>query len=385
MSQFVLLTIKGACVYGCGVQDYWRAGKLDSGLQAADFGQHMVVNVNRFLAAALPYMWADKTFWHRDKRDKPWEIFMPFIEAWNDKQAALFDSYSLTVTDESMFARVPKTSKLGGLPNYTFEPRKPKPLGTMVKGTAKEIAQLAVYGDPSMTPSVQDRKPFSQSKSLLPEDAGTNNVHKVTEAETICQAYYSGMDTTSVRWMGRDAWFGSVAACLVLRNQVVTFVDDKGEEYQQPLDVESLFIIKNNVALFPRGPLLALLKATYPSTSRRAGISEPLLTVGTAKTSPTLSAQSVPPLCARSHLSTLTPTMDVTQCSTQDLRLLTSYSGLFLLLMVTTSVDKNILLWRCSGPLIVAGRSCSMVTWDSQLSTCNNCMPMSIQVLVART
>ena len=32
-----------------------------------------------------------------------------------------------------MLAWRPKTSATGGLPNDTFEPRKPKPLGTMLK------------------------------------------------------------------------------------------------------------------------------------------------------------------------------------------------------------------------------------------------------------
>ena len=37
------------------------------------------------------------------------------------------------VLDESMSRLCPKTSKLGGLPNCAHEPRKPVPLGAIIK------------------------------------------------------------------------------------------------------------------------------------------------------------------------------------------------------------------------------------------------------------
>ena len=37
----------------------------------------------------------------------------------------------LLIIDESMSAWCPKTSKLGGIPNISYEPRKPIQLGTI--------------------------------------------------------------------------------------------------------------------------------------------------------------------------------------------------------------------------------------------------------------
>jgi Transposase IS4 len=172
LQQALLLTIKGCQVAGVGVEQYWITGKLECGLQGADFGQYMDVHEYKAIAAALPFMWSDKAHWYHDKRDKPWDVFVPFIQAWNDKQKALFLEYGIAVTDESMFAWVPNTSKLGGLPNYTLEPRKPKPLGTMLKDTAECKTGILLFTDPVMAPSVQDKKPFSQSKSQSPMNVG---------------------------------------------------------------------------------------------------------------------------------------------------------------------------------------------------------------------
>ena len=43
----------------------------------------------------------------------------------------------LLMVDELMLGWHPKTSKLGGLPNYTYEPRKPTPLGSMFRNGAE--------------------------------------------------------------------------------------------------------------------------------------------------------------------------------------------------------------------------------------------------------
>jgi len=51
----------------------------------------------------------------------------------------------LLMLDESMSAWRPKTSKYGGLPNYTFEPRKPVPLGTMFKNAVECITGIFMY------------------------------------------------------------------------------------------------------------------------------------------------------------------------------------------------------------------------------------------------
>jgi len=87
MKQFVLLTIKGATLHGKGIHEFWLAGKLSetSNLEGADFGKYMDVNMYRAIAEALPFMWGDESLWYKDRRDVPWQIFTPFVEAWNDK------------------------------------------------------------------------------------------------------------------------------------------------------------------------------------------------------------------------------------------------------------------------------------------------------------
>ena len=62
----------------------------------------------------------------------------------------------------------PKTTKLGGLPNYTYEPRKPVHLGTMMRNSADCITGCLVYQDVVMAPEHQDAKKFFGLPSSLP-------------------------------------------------------------------------------------------------------------------------------------------------------------------------------------------------------------------------
>jgi hypothetical protein len=49
-------------------------------------------------------------------------------------------------------------------------------------------------------------------------------------------------------WVGGDAWFGSVASCVALSTE---------------LNVESTFILKQNESLFPKRPLMAVMRARH--------------------------------------------------------------------------------------------------------------------------
>jgi len=261
MKQFVLLTVKGATVHGRGCGEFWIAGKLcdNSTLEGADFGKYMDVNMYHAIADALPYMWGDQSLWYKDRRDVPWQIFTPFLDAWNAKQKSLLSEFSIAIMDETFIAWCPKTTKLGGLPNYSYEPRKPKGLGTMLKDMAEAIIGLMLFMDPCMAPSVQDKKKFSNRLSQSP-DAVANAVHAPHVAEVLRQVYYAGLHKQKHRFCGGDAWFGSVAACLALKLEEVE--DEDGN--MVPLDIDSAFVVKNNTSCFPRGPLHSLLKARYP-------------------------------------------------------------------------------------------------------------------------
>lgn len=80
----------------------------------------------------------------------PWEMFMPVLRGYSDKRKDLIKVF-LVLLDESMSGWCPKTSKFGGLPNYTFEVRKPVSLGTMSRDTVEVLPGVIMYLDPAMT------------------------------------------------------------------------------------------------------------------------------------------------------------------------------------------------------------------------------------------
>jgi hypothetical protein len=69
---------------------------------------------------------------------------------------------------ESMSGWRPKTLKLGDFPNYTYEPQKPVPLGTMFCNGVECISAILVFQDVVQNPELQSRKDFHGEKSSLP-------------------------------------------------------------------------------------------------------------------------------------------------------------------------------------------------------------------------
>ena len=107
--------------------------------------------------SAAPYCFAEKNYWYLDKRDQPWEIFLPYLNSYNDKRKRLVRTV-LLMLDEYMSGWRPKTSKLGGLPNYTFEPRKPVTLGTMFWNGVECTTGCIFFQDVVMNPEFQHNK-----------------------------------------------------------------------------------------------------------------------------------------------------------------------------------------------------------------------------------
>ena len=261
MKQFALLLIKGATVHGRGASEFWIAGKLCEGsnLDCADFGQCMNVNLFRAMLNALPFMWGEKALWHKDRCDIPWAIFTLFVEAWNEKQKKLLSQHNILIMDETFVAWCPKTTKLGSLPNYSCEPRKPKGLGTVSKDICEAVIGLLTHADPVMAPSIQDKKKFSNRLSHSP-DAVAHAVHQPHVAEVLRQVWYTNLHKQRHPFCGGDAWFGSVAACLALKLEEV----EEEDGAMVPMGINSAFVVKNNTSCFPRGPLHAVLKARCP-------------------------------------------------------------------------------------------------------------------------
>ena len=94
----------------------------------------------------------------------------------------------------------PKTSKLGGLPNYTWEPRKPIPLGTMFRNAAECVIGMVVNNDPCMCSELQNTKEYSNMQLLIFEDK-TVPVHV---AEVLRQVGQSGLKRGG--WCGGVGW-----------------------------------------------------------------------------------------------------------------------------------------------------------------------------------
>ena len=123
----------------------------------------MSIFVNGF-----PYLFADRKYWFVPKRDVPWDMYVPTINGWNKKRCGILTAYCLML-DESMSAWRPKTSKFGGLPNYTYEPRKPIPLGTMFRNSAECMTGILHFVDPVMVAELQARKDYGSEQSQMPD------------------------------------------------------------------------------------------------------------------------------------------------------------------------------------------------------------------------
>jgi hypothetical protein len=123
--------------------------------------------INPFIVfqAAAPYCWCKKKHWCVEKRDWSWEIFGPCLQQMNSRRSKLLRT-RLLMLDESMYGWRPKTLKLGGLPNYIYEPRKPVPLGTMFRNGVECISGILVFQDVVQNPELQSQKDFHGESRL---------------------------------------------------------------------------------------------------------------------------------------------------------------------------------------------------------------------------
>ena len=245
VKQCYLILVASVTEVECGAENLWKQGRLNGRKEAANFGRYMTKNYFKAFISAAPYCFAEKKWWYIDKRDRPWDIYLPCLQSYNCKRQALIKTL-LLVLDESMSGWCPKTSKLGGLPNYTFEPRKPVPLGTMFKNGAECKSGLIVFQDVVMDPEMQHTKEFSDCKSHLPD----GSMVLVHTAEVLRQA--QGAKVEKDGWVGGDAWFGSVATSVELRKR---------------LGLHSTFVVKNNTNFFPMRVLHRILQARYGERS----------------------------------------------------------------------------------------------------------------------
>ena len=221
----VTIMIVGALEVHNGIENLWKHGNAYGMKKYPNYGQYLPVNYFHAFVCAFPYVWGDKVYWFKPKNDIPWSMFLPFVQAYNEMRTSLTD-VRFAVLDESMSGWRPKTSATGGFPNITFELRKPKNLGTMIRNSAECITGMIIHHDIVQSSAEQAKKKYVDEKSSLPKG---EKIH-VHVAEVLRQAERAKVAKGG--WVGGDAWFGSVNSCVELMKK-------KG--------IHSTFIVKQNL------------------------------------------------------------------------------------------------------------------------------------------
>jgi hypothetical protein len=241
VKQAYTLMIAAASEIVNEVENLWKRGPSGGRHDYPDLGKYMPINHFKVFQAAAPSCWCEKKHWYVEKRDRSWDIFRPCLQQMNSQQSKLLKT-RLLMLDELMSGWRPKTSKLGGLANYTYEPRKPVPLGTMFCNEVECISGILVFQDVVQNPELQSRKDFHGEQLSLPGNLPiTAHTAKVLRR-------VDGAEIKEVGWVGGDAWFGSMMSVI--------------ETYKRK-KVHSAFIINNNQTFFLMQPLHAVLKARY--------------------------------------------------------------------------------------------------------------------------
>ena len=172
------------------------------------------------------------------------ENFSPALMSYNHRRQSFYKNSALAVLlDESMCGFRPKTTKTGGMPNITFEPRKPVPIGTLIRNAAEAYTGVLIFQDVQMQSELQYAKRYSQDSSNMPDKAPLSP----STAEVLRQVNGSKL-TPKKSWVGGDAWFGSVTTAV---------------ETKIIHDVDSTWVVKGHTKWFPKKILFAILKARH--------------------------------------------------------------------------------------------------------------------------
>jgi hypothetical protein len=196
----------------------WKAGPGPGRKAYPDFGQWIPLHEMKCFVSTVSFIWARKRWWYVDRRDLDWDMFMPFVEKWNQTRVKLLVAF-LLILDESMSGWRPKTSKRGHLPHITFEPRKPVNLGTMLRDACECVTGIIMYVDPVMCPEQQNIKAFSDLENPVPcgkrqEESNVSGIRYITKNRNvqvlrrIClnPKQSSGFDRSSLLDLSETSW-----------------------------------------------------------------------------------------------------------------------------------------------------------------------------------
>ena len=193
-----------------GIENLWKRGQGNGFRPHADFGRFIPQTYFMIFTSVFPHMWSPEHLWY--SANVPWESFVPFVEAFNAQRQQLLKTVYLLL-DESMSAWRPKTTKFGGLPNLTLEPRKPKPLGTMFKNEVEATTGILVSQDIVQGSDAQkDKKYYGDDSSMPKKEPIMAHV-----AEVLRQCDFANLAVGG--WVGGDAWFGLVTAVVELKKK----------------------------------------------------------------------------------------------------------------------------------------------------------------------
>jgi hypothetical protein len=239
--QAYTLLIAAASEIENGVENLWKRRKGMGRRDYPDFGRIMSKNAFKAFNSGAHFCWTEEEHWYKDKRDLTWDVFLPTLELFNGRQRELLKCV-LLVLDESMSGWRPKSTKTGGLPKLSWEPRKPVPLGTMFRNGLECMSGILVFQDVVQAAEVMNQKEYFGEKSSMP-----NSMEIPAHAAEVLRQI-KGENVVEGGWVGGDAWFGSMVTAL---------------EAKKRRNIDSTWIIKGNHAFYPMGELHAVIKARF--------------------------------------------------------------------------------------------------------------------------
>ena len=130
------------------MENLWSDGAGPGAREYLDYGKYVPKHYFKTFLRVLPLLWAPQDYWFRDQRTLPWDVAKPLFLEINKLRRALTCVLYL-VFCETMSGFRPKTSPCGGFPNITYEPRKPCPLGTMIRNAIERITGCWLSKTPS--------------------------------------------------------------------------------------------------------------------------------------------------------------------------------------------------------------------------------------------
>jgi hypothetical protein len=217
----------GACEFDNHGKNCWsETDKKDEGgetlfslVQHPNFDRYVTYCRYKDFRRFLPSIWFDE---ERKQNDDPWWRFAGAVDSFNKIRKEKLSKSQWAIIDESMSAWKPRTTKCGKLPNVSFVPRMPSPLGTEFKCTACPLTGCMLALE------IQRGKDGMREQEYNREYGNTAGctirLMKLTDGDGDCKGVKG------------DAWFGSVNNCVSLKLQ----------------GYESIVQIKQNAALFPK-------------------------------------------------------------------------------------------------------------------------------------